>query len=245
MCPSMPTPSSRAFPSDPFHANGSTVSGAEKYSAASRRLTIYGGTITAIEGPTHSGSVNGNSTADFVVRFKSTGKAVLLAWGGHLAQSAYWDKASGGPRDGAAMVSGAPWHMRTLNIDGAGAKNQDRSIQPSAIVGELPPLALAPATPRPTARPTSAPATPRPTPRPTPRAPGATPPAGGGTGTPNTPAGAATPVPRLTPPATSTEDGIGQAPAGEGAGLAAAMAMLIGVLSVAVVRSRGARRREG
>ncbi len=51
------------------------------------------------------------------------------------------------------MVSGAPWHMRTLKLDGAGNKNQDRSIQPSAIVGELAPQALAPATPRPTARP--------------------------------------------------------------------------------------------
>jgi MYXO-CTERM domain-containing protein len=37
--------------------------------------------------------------------------------------------------------------MRTLNLDGAGAKNQDRSIQPSAIVGELPPFALAPKPP--------------------------------------------------------------------------------------------------
>jgi hypothetical protein len=232
----MPTPSSRAFPSDPFQANGSTVSGAEKYSAAPRHLTIWGGTITAIEGPTHSGSVNGNSTADFLVHFESTGKAVLLAWGGHLAQSAYWDTASGGPRDGAAMVSGAPWHMRTLQIDGAGNKNQDRSIQPSAIVGELPPLALAPATPRPTARPT-------------PRAPGATaPPAdggGGGTGTPNTPAAAASNFPLLTPPATSTDRVVAARTSGVGLGLAAAVAMLISVLSVAVVRSRFARRREG
>ena len=227
MCPSMPTPSSRAFPSDPFQANGSTVSGAERYSASPRRLTIWGGTITAIEGPTHSGSVNGNSTADFLVRFRSTGKAVLLAWGGHLAQSAYWDVAGGGARDGAAMVSGAPWHMRTLNLDGAGARNQDRSIQPSAIVGELPPLALAPATPRPTARPTpAAPATPRP--------------AGGGTGTPITPAIASN-LPRITPPATSTDAVVAAAPA-DALGLAASIAMLIGVLSVAVVRPARLRR---
>jgi hypothetical protein len=251
MCPSMPTPSSRAFPSDPFQANGSTVSGAEKYSAAPRHLTIWGGTITAIEGPTHSGSVNGNSTADFLVYFESTGKAVLLAWGGHLAQSAYWDTASGGPRDGAAMVSGAPWHMRTLQIDGAGNKNQDRSIQPSAIVGELPPLALAPATPHPTARPTPAApaATPRPTARPTPRAPGATaPPAGGGgggTGTPNTPAAAASNLPLLTPPATSTDRVVAATPSDDGLGLAAAIALLIGMLSVAVVRPGSIRRREG
>ena len=240
MCPSMPSPSSFAFPSDGYRANGLTVSGAQAYSAAPRRLTIWGGTITGIDGPSHAGSPNGNSTADFMVRFKATGSAVLLAWGGHLAQSAYWDKANGGAPDGAAQVSGAPWHMRTLQLDGTGNKNQDRSIQPSAIVGELPPMALAPATPRPTAAPT--PAAPRVTPRLTPRpaAPGATPGSGGGTGTPNVPAGAS-PFPGLTPPATSTGDDV-TAPASDGAGLAAAIAMFIAVLAFAARRPASRRR---
>ena len=144
MCPSLPVSTTRAIPSDGFKANGLPVSGAEAYSGAPRRLTMWGGVISSITGPTHAGSVNGNSTADLVVTFVSTGPAVLLAWGGHLAQSAYWDTASGGARDGASLVSGAPWHVRTLQLDGAGNKNQDRSIQPSAIVGELPPQALAP-----------------------------------------------------------------------------------------------------
>ena len=65
-----------------------------------------------------------------------------------------------GPSDGAGQVSGSPWHMRTLQLDGAGNKNQDRSIQPSAIVGELPPFALAPPTPAP--RPTPIVSGPRP-----------------------------------------------------------------------------------
>jgi hypothetical protein len=147
MCPSLPGATSRAFPSDGFKANGLSVKGAEAYSGAPRRLTIWGGTITSITGPTHAGSVNGNSTADFLVRFIATGPAVLMAWGGHLAQSRYWDTAAGGARDGASLVSGAPWHMRTLQLDGTGNKNQDRSIQPSAIVGELPPQALAPTPP--------------------------------------------------------------------------------------------------
>jgi hypothetical protein len=37
--------------------------------------------------------------------------------------------------------------MRTLQLDGSGNRNQDRSIQPSAIVGELPPRALTAPTP--------------------------------------------------------------------------------------------------
>ena len=109
---------------------------------------------------------------------------ILLAWGGHLAQSAYWDTAVGGPRDGASMVSGSPWHMRTLQLDGSGNKNQDRSISPSAIVGELPPFALAPPTPAPPAAPASSPA-----PAPGPAAPAPKP---GG--------------PALTPPPTATDE---------------------------------------
>ena len=160
MCPSLPAASSFPFPADPYVANGLSVNVAEVYSGVSRRLTIWGGTITSIKGPVHSGSVNGNSTADYLVTFTSTGSAVLMSWGGHLAQSAFWDVAAGGARDGAGQVSGAPWHMRTLQLDGSGNKNQDRSIQPSAIVGELPPFALAPPTPTP--RPTTPLAAPTP-----------------------------------------------------------------------------------
>ena len=150
MCPSLPASSSAAFPSDPFRTDGLTVAGAERWSGSPRRLTIWGGTITSISVPAHAGSTAGNSTGDVVVRFRSSGGAVLLAWGGHLAQSSYWNRSGGGPADGASQVSGAPWHMRTLQLDGSGNKNQDRSIQPSAIVGELPPSALAEPTPAPT-----------------------------------------------------------------------------------------------
>ena len=52
MCPSLPA-STFAFPNDGYKANGLTVHGAEAYSAAPRRLTIYGGTITSISGPVH------------------------------------------------------------------------------------------------------------------------------------------------------------------------------------------------
>lgn len=191
MCPGLPASSSRAFPADGFAANGLTVNGAEVYAGISRRLTIWGGTITGISGPVHSGSVNGNSSVDFTVTFTSTGPAVLLAWGGHLAQSGYWDAAAGGGPDGASIVSGAPWHMRTLNLDDAGAKNQDRSIAGSAIVGELP----APAAP-----------TPPPAPQPTPPgapAPTPAPPAGTNSPAANPPGAPAAPTPRLTPPPTS------------------------------------------
>ena len=192
MCPKLPAASSAAFPSDGYRVDGLTVRGAEIYSASPRRLTIWGGSIISISGPTHSGSPSGNSSADFLVRFRSTGSAVLLAWGGHLAQSAYWNRSAGGPSDGAGQVSGAPWHMRTLQLDASGNKNQDRSIQPSAIVGELSPFALAPPTPTP--RPIAPPAVPAATPRP-PGAPGPGPGNPGAPNDPNTPGGAEVTVP--------------------------------------------------
>jgi hypothetical protein len=222
MCPSLPASSSFAFPSDGFRANGLSVSGAERYSGSPRRLTIWGGTITSISGPTHAGSPNGNSTADFLVRFRASGPAVLMAWGGHLAQSAYWDTAGGGARDGASLVSGAPWHMRTLRLDGSGNKNQDRSIQPSAIVGELPPQALAP-TPRPTP---NDPGTPTSTNRP------------GGT-TPNAPRTG--PRPNVTPPPTDARDAGLAGSANDVLGAAIAMAIL-GAIALSILVPKPTRR---
>lgn len=153
LCPGLGAASTAGLPSDSFKTDGLSVAGAQAYSTFSRRMTIYGGSITSISAPVHSGSASGNSTAEITVRFTSKGSAVLLAWGGHLAQSGYWDVYAGGAPDGAGQVSGAPWHMRTLQLDGAGNRNQDRSIQASAISGALagptPPAAPAP-TPKPT-----------------------------------------------------------------------------------------------
>jgi hypothetical protein len=235
MCGSMPASSSFAFPNDPYVANGLSVHGAEVYSGTPRRLTIWGGTITAVGRARHSGSPNGNSTADVTVKFKATGKAVLLAWGGHLAQSGYWDRSGGGAADGASLVSGAPWHMRTLQLDGSGNKNQDRSIQPSAIVGALPPQGLSP-TPRPTPVPT--PAAGAPTPRPRTPAPGApTPGTGGGTpGAPGVPG--STPFPHVTPPATATSEPARPADGGLGAAAGLAVAMVLAALAAIPGRRR-------
>lgn len=160
MCPSLPTGSTYPLPNDPYKTDGLTVSGAQAYAGMTRRMSIWGGTVLSITSPVHSGSASGNSDVEIVVRFKASGSAVLLAWGGHLAQSSYWNSAGGGERDGASLVSGAPWHVRTLGLDGAGSKNQDRSIQPSAIVGELPPGGGTGPTPRPTQPPGQPPAAP-------------------------------------------------------------------------------------
>jgi uncharacterized repeat protein (TIGR01451 family) len=138
LCPSLPSANTAAFKSDPFAPGpptkaGKTVAGAEAFAGVSRNLTMYGGTIDSLTVPSHSGPVSNQSSADITVTFTTTGSAALFAWGAHIAQSDYWITGANAP-NGAATVSGAPWHMRTQNLDGSGNKNQDRSIQPSAIV---------------------------------------------------------------------------------------------------------------
>jgi hypothetical protein len=195
------------MPPDPFATDGLSANVAEVFSGFPRRLTIWGGTIQSVSVPRHTGSPAGNSTADVTVVFTSTGSAVLLAWGGHLAQSRYWDIAAGGVRDGAGEVSGAPWHMRTLGLDGGGARNQDRSIQPSAIIGEIGP----PATPAPPAPAPSGPATPR-------------------------PAGPVPSGPKLTPPPTSIQAPIRPSNTSGGVGLVLLLAAIWATASVAGAR---------
>ena len=235
MCPGLGGPSSTfTFPSDPYVADSLSVTTAQVYSGSPRYLSLWGGTITSISGPVHSGSAAANSTADFTVKFTSTGSAALLAWGGHLAQSAFWNLAAAGQLDGAGQVSGAPWHMRTLQLDGAGNKNQDRSIQPSAIVGELPPFALAPPTPAP-----PAPAPPAPGATPAPVTPGATPAPGA-----PAPAGPGGGGPRITPPPTAAIEGQAGATAGTaGAALALLAWLAISALTLLVRPRLGTRRR--
>jgi hypothetical protein len=127
-----------AFPGDPFspsNKTGLSVDGAIADAGVSRNLTIYNGSITSISAVTHSGPVTGNSDADMLVTFTANAcgspgceSTVELLWGGHIAKSAYW-----GAGNGAAAITGAPFHMRTQNLDGGGGANQDRSVQLSAV----------------------------------------------------------------------------------------------------------------
>jgi uncharacterized repeat protein (TIGR01451 family) len=155
------------FPADPFtdvtslSVNGAIAASSQltggavtsTYAAGNARsLIIFGGTIGGIGNVAHAGPTTGNSTGDMLVTFSTTNCtsncSVFLVWSGHLADdqggNAYWNQAATppGPADGASQISGAPWHMRTQQLDASGNKNQDRSIQPSAIVVENPNLQI-------------------------------------------------------------------------------------------------------
>jgi uncharacterized repeat protein (TIGR01451 family) len=132
-CPSsLGAADTHAFPGDSFSPSvspGLSVNGAIAFAGASRNLTMYGGTVNSITVPAHA-----SGKADMVVTFTTTSDWAFFLWGAHIAQSAYWNESNGGAANGASTISGAPWHMRTQALDETnGNKNQDRSIQPSAI----------------------------------------------------------------------------------------------------------------
>src|SRR4029077_17721362 len=52
----------------------------------------------------------------------------VLAWGGHIASRADW-----GANNSAVAISGSPYHMRLIDLDGAGG-NQDRSLSEGAVI---------------------------------------------------------------------------------------------------------------
>ncbi|HEY6680613.1 MAG TPA: DUF11 domain-containing protein [Actinomycetota bacterium] len=132
-CPSsLGSADTKPFPADSFSpavSPGLTVNGAIAFAGVGRNLTMYGGTIDSIGAIGHA-----SGKADMVLTFTTTSDWAFFLWGAHIAQSAYWNESNGGSANGAATISGAPWHMRTQSLDGSGNKNQDRSIQPSAIV---------------------------------------------------------------------------------------------------------------
>jgi len=74
---------------------------------------------------------------NFIVYFQVADTAsVGFYWAGHMAHGV---PGKWGAGNGSGSVSGAPYHMRTKDLDGGGGKNQDRSIQNGALC--LPPQA--------------------------------------------------------------------------------------------------------
>ncbi|MGH3368860.1 MAG: hypothetical protein ACRDPR_02565, partial [Nocardioidaceae bacterium] len=121
------------IPTDPSLANASPP--VTPVAQAQRQFAIWNGVITSAtytSGPAaggNGGSPEGTSLSTRVtITFTSTpGANVVLAWGGHIASYIDW-----GEGDSAAGISGSPYHMRLISLNGGGG-NQDRSISGSAV----------------------------------------------------------------------------------------------------------------
>ncbi len=87
-----------------------------------------------------NGLSTGNSERQFAFKVTLSGCSgsnckLMLGWTGHIASAVDW-----GAGNGAASISGAPFHMRIIgvdNLDGTSGGNQDRSVQLSAITQTL------------------------------------------------------------------------------------------------------------
>jgi hypothetical protein len=93
-------------------------------------LTIFGGAITNISAYSYSTGTGftGDKSASLQISFTASQGNPVLAWGGHIATRQDW-----GPTASAVSIPGSPYHMRLLDLDGAGG-NQDRSLTAAAVI---------------------------------------------------------------------------------------------------------------
>ena len=75
-----------------------------------------------------TGTVRGDSSTSITITFTATSATPVLAWGGHIADRKDW-----GSNNSALAITGSPFHMRVLALDGSGG-NQDRGLSSSAVV---------------------------------------------------------------------------------------------------------------
>ncbi|MCI0747562.1 MAG: HYR domain-containing protein [Verrucomicrobia subdivision 3 bacterium] len=93
-----------------------------------RLFTIWNGTITNATYTVEETLAGTASATTLAIDFITTNETVVLAWGGHIASMFDW-----GPGNSAAGISGSPYHMRLIGLDGAGGR-QDRSLAALAII---------------------------------------------------------------------------------------------------------------
>jgi hypothetical protein len=93
-------------------------------------FTLFGGNITGVSSSyTYSNGAGfvGDKSARITVSFTTTVANPVLAWGGHIATRQDW-----GSLNSAVAISGSPYHMRLIDLDGSGG-NQDRSLSADAV----------------------------------------------------------------------------------------------------------------
>jgi hypothetical protein len=95
-------------------------------------FTVYGADSCSVtQGAALEGDLASTaSEARVVVTFNATSANVVLAWGGHIARSADWNG------NGAAQISGSPYHMRVKVWSAGNVGNQDRSLSAAAVLQE-------------------------------------------------------------------------------------------------------------
>lgn len=92
-----------------------------------RDMTIWNGRISALAYLDQQSLATNSSSTRLAIDFTADRDTVVIAWGGHIAAKLDW-----GAGRSATSIGGSPYHMRKIELDGAGG-NQDRSVQALAV----------------------------------------------------------------------------------------------------------------
>ena len=87
-------------------------------------ISIWNGSVTSVV----YGTADAAGKRSVTVSFTATDSRVVVAWGGHIASQIDW-----GAGNSAGSISGSPYHMRLLDLDGGGLGNMDRSLKASSV----------------------------------------------------------------------------------------------------------------
>lgn len=98
--------------------------------AGDHLFTVYGADSCSVVEVTPGDLGAAQSEARVDVTFNATSSTIVMAWGGHIAKSSDWDG------NGAAEVSGSPYHMRLKAWTAGNVGNQDRSLSAAAVIQE-------------------------------------------------------------------------------------------------------------
>jgi uncharacterized repeat protein (TIGR01451 family) len=122
-----------ATPSDAFCSSGFST----PPSIVPGSFKLYGGgslTGMAYTNPDGSSGIPSTCSGDQSVTVRvsfttAAGGDLVLAWGGHIGSERNW-----GLGNGAAAISGSPYHQRILQVDTTEIGSQDRSLKASAVL---------------------------------------------------------------------------------------------------------------
>lgn len=93
-------------------------------------LTVFGASTCTVTQEATGDLGAAQSEARVRVTYVALSANVVLAWGGHIARSADWNG------NGAAQISGSPYHMRLKEWTAGNVGNQDRSLSAAAVLQE-------------------------------------------------------------------------------------------------------------
>ncbi len=89
---------------------------------------LFNGDITAVSAYTMTGTYSGSSQTRITLTFTANTTNPVLAWGAHISRRVDW-----GITNSAIAISGSPFHMRLVELNGSGG-NQDRSLSSAATI---------------------------------------------------------------------------------------------------------------